>query len=99
MKCKYSTFNKIAIKLFNLSEDNIITRGKLQFCVLQIIRTGLHSDGAGGIAARGQIYMGAPIGVVFVQPRAPRLVKQRPCYVLSCLWDDVYKRTLAANRK
>ena len=24
---------------------------------------------------------------------------QRPWYVISCLWDDVYKRTLAANRK
>ena len=24
---------------------------------------------------------------------------QRPWYVLFCLWDDAYKRTLAANRK
>ena len=24
---------------------------------------------------------------------------QRPWYVLSCLWDDAYKRTIAANRK
>ena len=23
----------------------------------------------------------------------------RPWYVLSCLWDDAYKTTLAANRK
>ena len=23
----------------------------------------------------------------------------RPVYVLSCMWDDAYKRTLAANRK
>ena len=30
---------------------------------------------------------------------APRLVYQRPWYVLSCLWDDAYKRTLAAYRK
>ena len=30
---------------------------------------------------------------------APRLVKQRPWYVLSCLWDGAYKRTLAVNRK
>ena len=26
-------------------------------------------------------------------------IEQRPWYVLSCLWDDAYKRTLAANRK
>ena len=25
--------------------------------------------------------------------------KQRLWYVLSCLWDDAYKRTIAANRK
>ena len=30
---------------------------------------------------------------------SPRLVYQRPWYVLSCLWDDAYKRTLTANRK
>ena len=30
---------------------------------------------------------------------APRLVYQRPWYVLSCLWHDAYKRTLAVNRK
>ena len=30
---------------------------------------------------------------------APRLVSQRPWYVLSSLWDDAYKRILAANRK
>ena len=30
---------------------------------------------------------------------APRLVLQRPWYVLSCMWDGAYKRTLAANRK
>ena len=28
---------------------------------------------------------------------APRLVQQRPWYVLSCLWDGSYKRTLAFN--
>ena len=32
-------------------------------------------------------------------PSAPRLVHQRPWYVLFCLWDDAYKRFLAANRK
>ena len=30
---------------------------------------------------------------------APRLVYQKPWYVLSCLWDGAYKRTLAANWK
>ena len=28
----------------------------------------------------------------------PRLVYQMPWYVLSCLWDGAYKRTLAVNR-
>ena len=27
------------------------------------------------------------------------LVQQRPWYVLPCVWDDAYKRPLAANRK
>ena len=40
-----------------------------------------------------------PIELFLVPASAPRLVKQRPWYVLSCLWDDAYKRTLAANRK
>ena len=34
-----------------------------------------------------------------VPASAPQLVKQRLWYVLSCLWDDAYKRTLAANLK
>ena len=42
---------------------------------------------------------GGPIELFLVSARAPRLVKQRPWYVLSCLWDGAYKRTLAANRK
>ena len=33
------------------------------------------------------------------QPSAPRLVQQRPWYVLSCLCYTAYKRTLAANRR
>ena len=38
-------------------------------------------------------------GELFLVPAsAPRLVQQRPWYVLSCLWDGAYKRTLAANR-
>ena len=35
----------------------------------------------------------------FVPASAPRLVKQRTWYVLSCVLDDAYKITLAANRK
>ena len=40
-----------------------------------------------------------PIELFLVSASAPRLVKQRLWYVLSCLWDGAYKRTLAANRK
>ena len=39
------------------------------------------------------------IELFLVPASAPRLVYQRPCYVLSCLWDGAYKRTLAVNRK
>ena len=42
---------------------------------------------------------GGPIELFLVPTSAPRPVKQRLWYVLSCLWDDAYKRTLAANRK
>ena len=42
---------------------------------------------------------GGPIELFLVAASAPRLVQQRPWYVLSCLWDGAYKRTLAANRK
>ena len=42
---------------------------------------------------------GGPIELFLVPASTQRLVKQRPWYVLSCLWDDVYKRTLAANQK
>ena len=38
---------------------------------------------------------GGPIELFPVPSSAP---PQRPWYVLSCLWDDAYKRTLAANR-
>ena len=37
--------------------------------------------------------------LLLVPASAPRLVWQRPWYVLSCLWDDAYKRTIAANWK
>ena len=43
----------------------------------------------------GWILHGEPIGLFLVPASAP----QRQWYVLSCLWDDAYKRTLAANRR
>ena len=42
---------------------------------------------------------GEPIELFLVPASAPRLVLQRPWYVLACLWDGAYKRTLAVNRK
>ena len=43
----------------------------------------------------GSILHGRLIELFLVPPSAPRLVKQRLRYVLSFLWDDAYKRTLA----
>ena len=40
-----------------------------------------------------------PIELFLVPSSAPRLVSQRLWYVLSCLWDSAYKRTLSANQK
>ena len=45
------------------------------------------------------ILHGEPIELFLVPASAARLLKQRPWYVLSCLWDGAYKRTLAANWK
>ena len=45
------------------------------------------------------ILHGLPIELFLVPISAPQLGLQRPWYVLSCLWDDAYKRTLAASRK
>ena len=42
---------------------------------------------------------GGPIELFLVPASAPRLVLQRPWYVLSCLWGGAYKRTLVVNRK
>ena len=42
---------------------------------------------------------GGPIELFLVPASAPRRVEQRPWYVLFCLWDGAYKRTLAVNRK
>ena len=38
------------------------------------------------------------VELFLVPASAPRLVYQKPWYVLICLWDGAYKRTLAANR-
>ena len=42
---------------------------------------------------------GGPIELFLVPATAPRLVYEMLWYVLSCLWDAAYKRTLAANSK
>ena len=53
----------------------------------------------GVMARRIDPSWGGPIELFLIPASAPRLVYLRPWYVLSCLWDDAYKRTLAANRK
>ena len=53
----------------------------------------------GAMGCRIDPSWGGPIELNLVPASAPRLVEQRPWYVLSCLWDGAYKRTLAANRK
>ena len=40
-----------------------------------------------------------PLSYFSFQPVVHDRCKQRLWYVLSCLWDDAYKRTLAASRK
>ena len=47
----------------------------------------------------GSIPHGGPIELFPVPASAPRLVSQKPWYVLSCLCYGAYKRTIAANRK
>ena len=42
---------------------------------------------------------GGLIELLLVPASAPRLVLQRPWYVLSCLLDSAYKITLVANQK
>ena len=42
---------------------------------------------------------GGPIELYLVPASAQRLVSRRSWYVASYLWDDAYKRTLAANKK
>ena len=38
-------------------------------------------------------------GLFSIQTNGPHLVHQRMWYVLSCLWESAYKRSLAAYRK
>ena len=40
---------------------------------------------------------GGPIELFLIPASAPRLVKQRPWYVLSCLWDGSYKKSLCCG--
>ena len=42
---------------------------------------------------------GGPIELFLIPASAPRLVLQRLWYVISCLWDGAYKRTIAVNQK
>ena len=50
--------------------------------------------------SRSILHMGeGPIELFLVLASAPRLMLQRPWYMLSCLWDSAYKRTLAVNQK
>ena len=54
---------------------------------------------AHGAMGRQIVLHGGPIELFLVPASAPPLVYQRLWYVLSCLWDGAYKRTLAVNRK
>ena len=51
----------------------------------------------GAMGRRIDLSWGGPIELFLVQAGAPRLVYQRPWYVLSV--DGAYKRTVAVNRK
>ena len=57
-----------------------------------------YRDTARYVYDEGNVYLCGPIELFLVPASAPRLVYQRLWYVLSCLWDGAYKRTLAANR-
>ena len=59
----------------------------------------LQEDAHGAMGRRIDPSWGGPIEQFLVPASAPRLVYQRPWYVLSCLWDGAYKRTLAVNQK
>ena len=44
----------------------------------------------------GSIPRGGPNELLLLTANAPRLVKQRSWYLLSCLWGGTYKGSLAA---
>ena len=50
----------------------------------------------GAMGRRIDPFWGGPFELLLVPASAPRLT---PLYVLSCLWDGAYKRTIAVNRK
>ena len=52
----------------------------------------------GAMGRRIDPSQGGPIELFLVPATAPRLVLQRPWYVLSCLWDGAYKRTLCYHQ-
>ena len=47
----------------------------------------------------GSVPHSGPSKQFLVSDSAQQLVKQRLWYVLSCMWNDTYKRSLAANQK
>ena len=63
--------------------------------LISVVRAFTH----GAMGHRIDPSWGEPIELFLVPASAPRLVQQRPWYVLSCLLDDAYKRTIAANKK
>ena len=48
-------------------------------------------------AVSGLITPDGLIELFLVSANVPQLLSQGMWYVLSCLWDDAYKRTLAVN--
>ena len=51
------------------------------------------------VGSNNRSFMVDPLSYFSFQPVLHDWYKQRPWYVLLCLWDDTYKRTLAANQK
>ena len=60
-----------------------------------MVRTFAH----GAMGRRIDPSCGEPIELFLIPASAPLLVYQRMWYVLSCLWDGTYKRTIAVNHK
>ena len=86
------------VDFFPPTAKQLYTRLKLS----NVTRTGPLSSTRPARIARAEVGDSASetlLELFLVPASAPRLVQQRPWYVLSCLWDDAYKRTLASNRK